>query len=234
MTNDSLDWMIRQALLAAAEADCQQVMAQTTEELSPSPAYQRWTQHFLKNPLAELRRTRRPVWQNVARTAACFLLAGSLSFATVMAVSPSAREQVVRWFTYHFSDHVSYTFSGQDSSDALRNWVPTYLPDGYVQTDFIDLENQIAIYYNADDPDMRLKFNYMLLSEGGGFDLDNEHHTISNVTINGLSGQLLTATDNVPNMLVWFDEVNNYAFLLMSRLNCDTLIRIAENVKPVE
>lgn len=233
MTNDSLDRMIRQALLAAAEADCQQVMAQTTEELSPSPAYQRWTRRFLKNPLAELRRTRRPVWKRVMRSAACILLILSLSFGTLMAVSPDARAWVIKWFAQEHSTHVSYEYTEEVPVEKLGKWVPTYLPEGYTQTDFIDLGNQVVVNFNNHDPERKITLNYHLMSEGGGFGLDNEHHEISNITISNMPGQLFTAKNNGPNMLVWFNENAQHAFLLVSKIDCDTLLRIAESVEPV-
>lgn len=65
--------------------------------------------------------------------------------------------------------------------------------------------------------------------------LGQEYHTITNVRVNGLPGQLFIAdpTTNHENMLLWFDEENNHSFLLMSHLPCDTLLDIAESVRPV-
>lgn len=79
---------------------------------------------------------------------------------------------------------------------------------------------------------MGITFSYQWITNGRGENLDNEHHTITNVRVNGLPGQLFIAdpTTNHKNMLLWFDEENNLSFLLMSRLPCDTLLDIAESV----
>lgn len=221
---------IRQALLDAAEEDLRQALADPTKPAF-SPRYLAWEKKFLRNPIGLSKRTLRPVWKTVLRWAACFLLVVSLSLGTLMAVSPQARAWVTAWFTEQHKDHVTYRFQGEAlPTEALRDWAPTYLPDGYEQTDYIDLENIVSILYNNDDPKMEIELSYQLLTEGGGESLDNERHEITPVSIHGMSGYLHTATDDSQNMLVWFDEANHHAFLLMSRVDCDTLIRIAESV----
>ena len=224
------DLLIRQALLDAALADFHQ--ADLPEAPSFSPKYLAWEKKFLRNPQAFAQRALRPVWQTALRSAACFLLVVSLSFGSLMAFSPQARAWVTEWFTQHLSTHTSYRFTEQISSDHLQHWEPAYLPEEYTDTEFIDLDNQIVVYYYSDDPSMKIKFNYKLTSEGSGFALDNEHHTVSDVLINDIPGQLFLAENDSPNLLVWFDSTTHHAFMLSSRLPCDTLIEIAESVTP--
>lgn len=222
---------IRQAFLDAAEEDFRQALADAPEPPAFSPKYQAWERKFLRNPIGFSKRTLRPVWKTVLRWAACFLLVISLSLGTLMAVSPQARAWVISWVTEWHEDHVTYRFRGDDlPTEALRDWVPAYLPDGYEQTNLIDLPGVVSILYNNDDPEMEIEFCYQLLTEGSGYSLDNERHDISSISIHGMTGYLYTATDGSQNMLVWMDEKNHHAFLLMSRVNCDTLIRIAESV----
>lgn len=222
---------IRQALLAAAEEDLRQALAHAPEAPAFSPRYRAWEARFRRDPRNAARRRGRPRWQGLARRAACFLLVASLSLGSLLYFSPQARAWVKSWFTEQHEDHVTYRFQGEDlPTEALRDWVPTYLPDGYEQTDYIDLKNIVSILYNNDDPNMEIELSYQLLMEGGGENLDNERHVISSVSIHDMPGYLYTATDDSQNMLVWFDEVNRHAFLLMSRVDCDTLVRIAESV----
>lgn len=222
---------ICQAFLDAAEEDFRQALADASEPPAFSPEYQAWERRFLRNPIGFSKRSLRPVWKTVFRWAACILLVASLSLGTLMAVSPQARARVISWVTEWHEDHVTYRFRGEDlPTEALRDWTPTYLPDGYEQTDYIDLENIVSILYNNDDPELEIEFSYQLLTEGGGYSLDNERHDISSISICGMTGYLFTATDGSQNMLVWMDEKNHHAFLLMSRVDCDTLIRIAESV----
>lgn len=222
---------IRQALLDAAEEEFFLALAHAPDVPGFSVRYQAWEEKFLRDPIGFSKRTLRPVWKTVLRWAACFLLVVSLSLGTLMAVSPQARAWVVSWVTEQYEDHVTYRFRGEDlPTEALRDWAPTYLPEGYVQTDFIDLPGVVSILYNNDDPEMEIELSYQLLTEGSGENLDNERHKITSVSIHGMPGYLHTATDGSQNMLVWMDEKNHHGFLLMSRVDCDTLIRIAESV----
>lgn len=222
---------IRQALLDAAEEDLREALDRTPDAPAFSADYRAWETTFLRDPVKTARRSLRPRWQAVLRSAACFLLIASMSLGALMSLSPQARAWVKAWFTEQHEDHVAYRFQGEVlPTEALRDWTPTYLPDGYEQTNYIDLENIVSILYNNDDPAMEIEFSYQLLAEGGGEGLDNERHEIAPISIHDMPGYLHTATDESQNMLVWFDEANQHSFLLMSRVDSDTLIRIAESV----
>lgn len=227
------DHLIRQALLDAALADYG--TADLPGAPSFSPKYLAWENKFLRNPIAFTQRALRPPWKTALRSAACFLLVVSLSFGSLMAFSPQARAWVTSWFTEWYEDHVTYRFTGETlPTEALQDWTPGYLPEGYVQTDYIDLPGVVSILYNNDDPTMEIEFSYQLLTEGGGEHLDNERHTPSPATIRGVQGEFWEATDGSQNFLVWFDEESKHAFLLMSRQPCDVLIQIAESVELVK
>lgn len=225
---------IREALLQAAEADFLQAVGADESPAAFSLSYQRWEAKFLRNPRALAKRLARPLWQRAARAAACLLLAAALSFGGLMLASPQARATVTRWFTTWFDTHVSYNFTGTVPDDQLGLWEPAYLPEGYLEAEFINLDVMIRRFYRTDDPEMFLEFSYEWMVEGGGWDLDNEYHTITNVTVNGIPGQLFTATDDSQNVLIWFDESNNRSFLLLSRLPCETLMKIAESVHHIK
>ena len=230
MTDNQL---IRQALLDAALADYG--TADLPEAPTFSPRYLAWEKKFLQNPQAFAQRALRPVWQTSLRSAACFLLVVSLSFGSLMAFSPQARAWVVSWFTEWYEDHVSYQFQGEYIPvESLQDWTLGYLPEGYVQTDYIDLENIVIRLYNNDDPNMEIEFNYQLLTDGNEYRLDNERHIPSDIYIHNMPGQFLAAIDGSQNFLVWFDEESKHAFLLMSRQPRDVLIQIAESVEPIE
>lgn len=222
---------IRRALLDAAAVDYHQALAAAPADVPPSRAYRRWRRRLLRNPQGLLRQQARPPWARALRGVACAVLALSLTFGAVMMVSPEARAAVSRWFVVHFSDHVSYQFSGEMPVQSIGRWAPTYLPDGYVQTEYIDLTNLVSILYSNGDPEMDIEFSYQLLTDGGGENLDNEWHEISSLSIHGMPASLFTATEeNGLHMLLWFDEANEHSFLLLSRIDSDILIRMAESV----
>lgn len=225
------DLLIRRALLQAAEQDFEAALAEAPAAPPFSLRYLRWEKRFLYDPIAAARTGLRPLWQQPLRAAACFLLIVSLSFAAVMAASPQARAWFTRWVTEWYEDHVTYRFEGSTpASPTIHRCILTYLPNGYAQTNIIDLPGVTSIYYNNDIPEMQIEFSYQDISSGGVENLDNENHIISDITINGKPGKLFAGTTSSINMLLWSDEANQLSFLLMSRVSCDTLIQMAESV----
>lgn len=230
------DHLIRQALLDAAGEDFSLALAGQRDAPPFSHKYLTWEKKFLRNPVAFAQRALRPLWKTALRSAACFLLVVSLSFGTLMAVSPQARAWVTNLFRQDYSEYGTYFYEGNENlmTEDLRDWTLGYLPEGYVQTDYIDLPGVVSILYNNDDPTMEIEFSYQLLQGYGIWGLDNERHTISPVRINGMQGDFWEATDGGPNFLVWFDEESKHAFLLMSRQPREVLIQIAESVELVK
>ncbi len=234
MNNIPEAFQIRQALLQAALEDYQNALISAPSAPAHSPAYCRWEKRLLRNPVALLRRQGRTPWAKALRTAACLLLVVSLSAATILATSAQAREWVARWIVRENDTHISYDFQGPAPADQMAAWAPTYLPEGYTQTRYNDLENLVDIFYGTDNPEMQIHFSYQRLASGEGENLDNEHYTTSDIFINGIYGQLYTASDNYPNMIVWFDESAGYSFFLAAQLPVNELVKIAESVQNAE
>ncbi len=232
MSDPTEFWKIRNGLLQANFLDYQEALRTAPAAPGPSPAHRRWEKRFLRNPAAYCRRQNRPPRTKVLRAIACVLLALGLSCAALLTTSAQAREWVARWFIRESDTHTSYDFQGSVPAGEMATWAPTYLPKGYTETDYTDLGNIVDIRYNTTcDPEFWITFSYQRLAEGSGEDLDNEYHTISDIFINGVYGQLYTATNDSPNMIVWFDEKNGYSFFLAARLPVEELTHIAESVQ---
>lgn len=231
MSDPTEFWKIRNGLLQANFLDYQEALRTAPAAPAPSPAHRQWEKKFLRNPAACRRRQNRPPRIKVLRVAACVLLALGLSCAALLTTSAQAREWVARWFIRESSTHTSYDFQGSVPAGEMAAWAPTYLPEGYAETERIDLGNMVDIFYNTDDHRMWIEFSYLRLSEGNGIDLDNEYHVATDIFINGTYGHLYTATNDSPNMVTWFEEETDYAFLLSSRLPPEELISIAESIE---
>lgn len=227
---------IRQALLDAAEEEFFLALAHAPDVPGFSIRYQAWEEKFLRDPIGFSKRTLRPVWKTVLRWAACFLLVVSLSLGTLMAVSPQARAWVVSWVTEWHEDHVTYRFRGEDlPTEALRDWVPTYLPDGYTEVDRTCLTESVIITYRNEATSQEIEFSYEPIMEGMGFNVDNENRSIYDITIQNMSGHLLQSLlPTKPHILVWFDDEYHYGFCLISYEPCDILIQVAESVSFVK
>lgn len=223
---------IRRAFLRAAEEEYREALDAAPTPPPFSAKYRRWEKKFLRNPFSVLKAAARPQWQRMLRSAACFLVVLSVVFGSIMVASPTARAAVIRWVTREAEDHIAYDFEGHASLDQMGRWEISDLPEGYEEQEYIDLANMVCVIYSNGDPDMDIDFRYQLLRTGGGENLDNEWHTISNISVLGMPGKLYTSTEKGGlNMLVWFDEENEHSFVIMSRLDCDVLLNMAESAK---
>lgn len=225
---------IRRALLQAAEEEYREALAEVPAAPPFSARYRRWERRFLRDPFSAGKPAARLSWQRVLRSAACVLVTLSVVLGAVVVAFPAARAAVSDW-TYWRNrveeDHIAYDFEGYVPVDQLGRWEISALPEGYQETDFVDLNNVICVTYGNGDPEQNIYLDYQLLTTGGNESLDNEWHTISPVSVSGHPGQLFTSTiAGEVNMLLWIDEEAKHSFLLTSRLPGDALIQMAESV----
>ena len=177
-----------------------------------------------------LRRARHPVLTRILRSVACVALIAALSFATLMATNAQAREWVLRWVMEWHPTHVSFNAIESAESDELKHWEPSWLPEGYSRTG-LDVEGGLVVaVYESEYNDLPIYLQYMPMQEDMGFNVDNEWHTITNITINNMPGQRFDSDRGETNMVLWFDNENQYSFLLSGHIDTETLIAVAESV----
>ena len=132
------DEMLRRGLMEANLAQYETVLEKLPDwEIDFSPKYRRERMRLLADPWNWVRRRARPMWKRAARTAACVVLACTVALGALMAVSPTVRAAVTRWFRETFEGYTYYTgpapeeeeIPPEESFPAFR---PTWVPEGYV------------------------------------------------------------------------------------------------------
>ena len=96
MAEKSFDALLYQALLEAGWQE-NRTAWEGTEEPAFSPQYLRWRTRLLADPFGWGKKQLRPLWAKALRTAACILLAASVTLGSLMAVSPTVRAAVLNW-----------------------------------------------------------------------------------------------------------------------------------------
>lgn len=119
MTDQELDRMLRRALLDAADQE-----AQTPPETETplSEGHRRRMREMLRDPLLWFRLRNPYPWRTVARRAAVVLLMLSLSAAMVLAVSPKARADIIRWTMQQDGRRVEFRYHGDGPAQALPQY----------------------------------------------------------------------------------------------------------------
>lgn len=146
MTDQELDRMLRWALLDAADQEAQ---TPPETEVPLSEGHRRRMREMLRDPLLWFRLRNPYPWRTVARRAAVVLLMLSLSAAMVLAVSPKARADIVRWTMQQDGRRVEFRYHGDGPAQALPQYRIAALPEGYTETERAEADWNVRVTYDA-------------------------------------------------------------------------------------
>ena len=228
--------LLRRALIEAVREDWSGVLEEAEAGPPPelSPRYCRRRLKMLDQPFAYYKRTTRSAWRKLLRAAACVLLTASLAFGALMAASPSARAWVQEVLTQWLENRARFVFTDNPNAGTeTGEWKTGYLPEGFrLEEEYVmDIITDVTYINNQDE---KIYLTYMPATLKAVFGVDNEHQNYKEFLLNGKTAYLLEAnTVRERSNLVWLDEDNTVAFKLMSSIDCDELVRIAQNMEKV-
>ena len=183
------------------------------------------------------RRLTFPVW---AKRCAAACLVFVLGFGIVLAASPAARARLLRWIETWKDDEILYQYMGDSLEGTLPVYELTGLPDGYVEDteESARWDTMVDILYRkeADRDNDIIIFSYLYMQQGTAmaYVLD-EGDTVEEVTVNGLEGKLYLPEDPENwGAVEWIDPETNLHFSISACGDAETLLALAESVKPAE
>lgn len=238
MTEQELDLFMRNVLLDAIALD--EETNTETIPYTPSLHHQKQIKAMLKSPLRWARDRKQPVWKRALKRVAVILLVISLAFGSLMVISPTARATFIRWVTEWYETHMTYRYSGPPISEKMPQYEITALPDGYEEdsSQRIASVNYVGIEYRnklaPDAPPIYLDYIYM--QQGTVYDQVTDDATISDITVNGMTGYLYLSKDmsKSDNTITWIDTEHNLQFAIDARLSESSMLHMAESVALVE
>lgn len=237
LPNDAgFDRLLRFALLDAQRADLAAIMAEDAAVLPPprfSPGYLRWEAKLLNDPFGFAKKRARPVWQKALRAAVWLLVAASVTLGGLW-LNPSTRAWVEQYVLRRYEEVDEYRFQGDsDHAGDLGTIRPGYVPEGFVETQAVELAGDWYITYQNEAGNY-IDFSVLAAADGKALVFDNEHSTRSEITVNGWNGQLYTASSSkFNNYLVLSDENRGCIYFFTSNMATDTLIQMAESLGAV-
>lgn len=232
MTDQELDTMMQSILIDALQADWSNDI-EDAPPVATSAKYQRWERAMLADPFNWYRRKMRPLWKKCIRNIAAVLLVVLLSFTVLMAVSPTARATVVKWFEVQRENYIEYFFAdvSPEKDHPLAEYSPTWVEEGYTIVEDEPLFAGMKNVYYENEEGTPLLFGYLRMRASNGSRVDTENMTMSDVTVNGCDGQLFLSDDpEVGNLIVWMDEDNNVQFYIDGFMNESDLLHMANSV----
>lgn len=231
-----VDELLKRALLEANLEEFQETFREADgADSSFSPAYCRRRMRLLNNPGGWYRRESRPLWKRVIRSAACVLLACTVTLGALMAASPTVRAVVLGWLRDISNGYISYegTYDSQGQSmEEPPPWRPTWLPEGWqlsgVNTASWENAN-CDWYYTNGAESLRFQAWWPSSAHVGmalGPDLEGTYTTVP-TTVAGRSADFYE--NGHLGCLVW-SGADGTLFQLEGPLDQGTLERIAEGV----
>ena len=229
MTDLELDKMMRRVLSDAIEFDCGNTIKQEIPFV-PSRRHQQQMQSMLRNPLNWIKKKTRPLGKQALQWVAVILLVISIGFGGIMAISPTARAAVIRWFVEWYETHIIYRYIGEDVSGELLRYEITELPDGYKETDRIIDPLWVSVVYENPDGGI-IYLDYNLIQQGGANTFVPGDDAVIGVTVNQFDGQLFVPLNpESRKMITWIDPNKNIQFLLTANADDAEMLSMAESV----
>lgn len=228
MTDQELDRLLRRAPLDAADQEAQ---TPPETEVPLSEGHRRRMREMLRDPLLWFRLRNPYPWRTVARRAAVVLLMLSLSAAMVLAVSPKARADIIRWTMEQNGRRVEFRYHGDGPAQALPQYRIAALPEGYTETERVEADWNVRVTYECTGKQW-IRFSYLYMQDGTASSMGiAESDTVKDITVSGMSGKLiLTQSPESANVIIWFDTAQNLMFSIHANVDESVIITMAESV----
>ncbi len=133
MDERTFDGLLRRALMDANLEQFRDVLDQAGSlEPTFSAGYLRRRMRLLADPFGWARRAVRPLWKKALGSAACVLLACTVTLGALMAVSPTVRAAVLHWLREISGSEMTYSTAGRPGAeDQPSGWRVAWLPEGW-------------------------------------------------------------------------------------------------------
>lgn len=219
------DSILSQAFLEAAEQDLEEM---PDEEVEYSPKYQKEERKKYNKVMraSHFAPKKRAIGIGVKRVASVVLVIGVI-LSVVMLMTPTIRADFFNLATTFFEKYFSISIDEQDASYETAGYLFRYIPDDLVNVDV--KENPIVLRYifTSVDGERRATISIQPL-ENSSLQYDNEHTAVTEITVNGYRGYLITSSYGDISDVIWTDDTT--LFSVMGNISIDELTKIAENI----
>ena len=156
-----------------------------------------------------------------------------LVIASLQGIDKNAYASFRTWLRIQYENSYIYQYFGPDLNANLPKYIPSWLPEDYVEVNCFVSDLMSTIIYSGPNGD--IVFTYEWMSDDIMTEMFPEHSISHHVTVNGLSADFYFSTDDLTDdkLLIWFDEKTNLAFSISAFLDKSTRLRIAESVSLV-
>lgn len=236
MTDEELDRLMRKILLDAVAEDEENCTDRIPFE--PSLKYQHQIALMLRNPLRWEKNRSRSGWKKAGQMVAAVLFFISISFGSLMAISPTARATVLQWITEWYETYVSYRYTQETPvPETMPEYVITDLPEGYKEniSGRVDWPGYVQRRYENANGEIIL-FDYSFMTNDTATNIETGGAAVIDVIVNGCEGVIFISENPGESdcTLSWIDAEKNLHFTIDADLDQEGILHMAESVKLFE
>ena len=165
---------------------------------------------------------------------AAIILVVVLGLGFWLTVDNSARAIFIGWIKEKYEMFFVYRYSDEktiphDPDSEMRNYRPTWIPEGYKEYKTSELNGCVTVQYIGDG-EKRLRFSYISGSHATNWFVDTTDTVESTAYVNGREAELfISQSESVSSILMWTAD-NQDAFYVCGFVPAEDLIRMAESV----
>ena len=223
-------FMITEEMLCAAAArSCEIYVSYLERGYNPENQHE-FSLQFKKKIKKLKRKADHPVFYHAARRIASIVLAILIAGGVWITVDAEARAAFVGWVKEIYGTYFVYHFEGSsDVNKELVDYRPTLIPNGYTEFYSDTTEDTIIVVYANEEGEM-LKFSYSHNPDNTTWFVGADSLTVQPITINGISGEAITSTEQGAATAIMWITTENTAFNISGFLSVEDLIAMAESL----
>lgn len=188
---------------------------------------------FEKKMQRLLRRAKHPVFYQVMRYAAVIVLAVTVLFGAVFAVSPTVRAAVIGWVQSVFHEFYKYTTEETTPPDVeYEYYLPESFDDYSLLTTIDEIDGKTYIY--ASTTGMMLQFSYVYGGKTSMYVNSDNMERFGTVVGELAADVYISKTGTETNVIVWQDPSNDVLLVLSAFADKEELPQLAEKAQKRE
>lgn len=164
------------------------------------------------------------------KSVATILIVIGLIFGMLMLSHPvraTIQNVIIEWL----EKYTRFEYQSDKNEIEVIDYKLGYIPGGFVEREKFTFDGMAVVEY-TNSIGNKVIFEYSPTTDDYSINLDNENSNYKSIQLNDFDAHLFESkVEDGRNYLLW--DNNAYTFKLISELNVDEMIKIAENVKRV-
>ena len=223
--------MISDEKIQKAAAEYEEILLSSLQE--PAPDEHIFSENFETEIQKINRRANRKSSINIWKRAAIIVLVSGLLFGMLVITNASVRASLSNWANWQYAAGSGHIPSGVTPPETPSAFKLTWIPSNYI---FIGKKESS----NGQELSYKNPYNYYLLfkylvADNSNYFVNEEDSIKKNTTVFGLPATVYLSTDSArPNTIVWKSHDSSFLFIITAHCDEQTLLKIAESVRPAE